>query len=171
MLLLKFCRIFSVSIIFSSILCSCISFGGSSPHLSPLVSPTHQWAFSVIPTPTYIHRSRAGFATICGTLMLLNPSLVAPQEDGLYLVPIDTSGRTALIVPVVDQTSYKATVDEITGQFCFKDVPLGVYVMVAVTDSGSKFSVRDFETGQVMVVTVTQADLNKVIDLGITRLP
>lgn len=100
----------------------------------------------------------------------MNPALVAPREDGLYLVPIDTTNETT-IVPVVDQTAYQATVDEITGQFCFKDIPVGVYVMIAVTDSGLQISVRSFETGQVIVVKIDQTNLNKIVDLGITKLP
>lgn len=172
MLLLTYLRIFlPLILIFSLLLCSCTSVGEPSFYSSVLVSPTPQWAFSVISTPTYVHSFRPGFATICGILMLMNPAFVAPQEDGLYLVPIDTSAGATLIVPVVDRTSYRAAVDEVTGQFCFKDVPQGVYVMIAVTDSGSEIPVRSFETGQLMIVTITQADLNKVIDLGITKLP
>lgn len=172
MLLLVYTRISSLLIVISSLfLYSCTPVSRPSSHLSVLSPSTPQWALSAISTPTYGYISKSGFATICGTLTLMNPALVAPQEDGLYLVIIDVNDRNTIIVPTIDQTSYRATVDEITGQFCFKDIPPGIYVILAMTDNGMEISVRSFETGQIMVVTVTQNDLNKVIDLGMTRLP
>jgi hypothetical protein len=104
----------------------------------------------------------------------MNPAQVAPQEDGLYLVPINTDveGGVALVVPAVNpETALQASVDEVTGQFYFSDVSAGVYALVAVTDTDQQLSIRRLDTGEAVIVTLTGEDLGKVIDLGTLRLP
>lgn len=167
-MLAAYFRIFLLIIVVTSLSYSC-TFNKEPLHPSTITSP-----ISPILTPTYVtftYHPKPGFATICGILILMNPALIAPQEDGLYLVPINTESGAALIVPTVDETSYRAIVDEVTGHFCFKDIPQGIYVLLAVTDNGSEISVRNFETGQAVIITVTQENLNKVTDIGATRLP
>lgn len=109
-----------------------------------------------------------------GVLTLMNPIITAPREDGIYLVAIDTNGEegVTLVVPAVDpETDSQANVDEVTGQFIFAEVPPGLYALVAVTDSGQQLSVRKFETGEAVLVTLKQEDLGSVVDLGELRLP
>jgi hypothetical protein len=84
-------------------------------------------------------------------LVLTNPEFVAPQEDGLYLVLVDT--------------------DKVTGQFFFDDVDLGLYAFVALTDTDQQLSIREMDTGAASIVTVDAERLNTVIDLGMLRLP
>ena len=126
------------------------------------------------PLPATTEAPQSGFVKICGMLMLMNPAIIAPQEDGLYLVPININSarETTVVVTVVNpDTALQAEVDEVTGYFCFKDVPIGIYALVAITDKGTQISVRNFETEQAIIVNVTQEDLGKGIDLGIARLP
>lgn len=140
--------------------------------LSALATPNSGQVLSSVPTPLMVISPKPGYATICGTLVLTNPALVAPIEDGLYLVSVDTSTQGSIIVPRVDaQTSYRAAIDEVTGQFCFEEVRPGVYAVIAVTDAGSEISVRSFETGQVVLITISQKDLNTIFNIGALRLP
>jgi len=132
------------------------------------------WSNFSSPLTATTKAPKPGFVNICGVLMLMNPAIIAPREDGLYLVPIDINSArgSTVIVPTVDpRRALQADVDEVTGYFCFKDIPVGLYALVAVTDKGTQSSVRSFETGQAIVVTVTQEDLGKEINIGIVRLP
>jgi len=102
----------------------------------------------------------------------MNPIGIAPREDGLYLVRIEAEGEISMVVPSMDpETSLQASVDEVTGQFLFVDVPAGLYALVAMTDGGQQFSVRKFDTGEALMVTVEEEDLGRAVDLGMLRLP
>jgi len=104
--------------------------------------------------------------------MLLNPEYIAPEEDGLYLVEVDTESLAGMVFPSVDpETSIRAEVDEVTGQFFFDDVGEGLYAFVALTLSGQQLSVREMDTGAASIVNVSQAALATAIDLGMLRLP
>ena len=142
------------------------------PDTSPLITPADLPPSSVSPLPALTHTPRPGVAILHGVLFLLNPTITAPREDGVYLVHIDTEGRAPMVVPAVDpETSLQANVDEVTGQFFFADVPPGLYVLVAVTDNGQQLSVREFHTGEAAIITVGEEDLGQMVDLGIFRLP
>ncbi|MBU0703060.1 MAG: hypothetical protein KKC18_04265 [Chloroflexi bacterium] len=107
-------------------------------------------------------------------LTLFDPINVAPQEDGIYLVPIDSDadGGVSMVVPVVDpRTALQANVDESNGQFFFADVSAGLYALVAVTDTGQQLSIRKFNTGEVAMIMVGEEDLGQVVNLGMLRLP
>jgi hypothetical protein len=137
--------------------------------ISPLV-----WSNFSSPLSAKIKAPQSGSVNVCGMLMLMNPAIIAPQEDGLYLVPIDINSarETTIVVPVVNPaTAFQAEVDEVTGYFCFKDIPVGLYALIAMTDNGTQISVRNFETGQAIILNVKQENLGKNIDLGIVRLP
>jgi len=132
------------------------------------------WSDFSSPLPPTTEAPKPGFVNICGVVMLVDPTIIAPREDGLYLVHIEvnSASETNIVIPVVNlETSLQADVDEASGYFCFKDVPLGLYALVSVTDMGTQISARNFETGQAMIVNVTQEDLGKEIDLGMVRLP
>lgn len=138
--------------------------------VSPLAVPTESPPLFLSPLPTPTYTPRPGFAIIQGVLFLMNPSIIAPREDGLYLVHIDD--EALMVVPAVDmETSLQADVDEVTGRFSFADVLPGLYALVAVTDDGQQFSIRKFQTGEVSIISVREEDLDRVVDLGMLRLP
>jgi hypothetical protein len=98
--------------------------------------------------------------------------MVAPLEDGVYLVPIETGEGIAMVMPVIDpETSLQAEVDEVTGQFVFAEVPAGLYALVALTDVGQQLSIREFTAGDSVILTVKEKDLGQVIELETVRLP
>jgi hypothetical protein len=142
------------------------------PTVSPLPLPVDVTSSfdSPIPTPTRTPRSDA--AVVQGVLLLTNPAMVAPMEDGVYLVPIETGEGIAMVMPVIDpETSIQAEVDEVTGQFVFAEVPAGLYALVALADTGQQLSIREFPTGDSLILTVEETDLGQVIDLATVRLP
>jgi hypothetical protein len=98
--------------------------------------------------------------------------MIAPQEDGLYLVQVDIKSGSPMVLPAVDpETSILAEVDETTGDFFFDKVDQGLYAFVVLTDRGQQLSARGLKTGQSTIVTVEEKHLDTVIDLGRQRLP
>ena len=139
-----------------------------SEAISPVATVPPDSVVSPQATPTVVVDD--GFASVRGVLTLMDPTTFAPQEDGLYLVPIDEAG--GMTVPSVDpETSIQAVVDEVDGSFYFGEVPVGLYALMAVSDSGLRLSVRSLESGQTTFVSVDAADLGGNIDLGRLRAP
>jgi hypothetical protein len=102
----------------------------------------------------------------------MNPIIISPQQDGLYLVPIESDGQLSMVIPVVDpKSSLQAEADEETGQFIFRDVEPGIYALVAITNNEQQFSIRRLDTGEIVTVIIEKGDLGQVIDLGQLRLP
>jgi hypothetical protein len=142
--------------------------GGDSPPPTPtsVVPPVDSASESSIPTPS------ADIATIYGRLMLLDPTVLSPQEDGLYLVPIDSESEQMMVVPViVEGEAIQAQIDETTGDFVFTDVEAGHYVLMAMLDTGQERVVHRLGTNEHVLPVVTEEDLGGAIDLGIVSLP
>jgi hypothetical protein len=105
-----------------------------------------------------------------GVLFLTNPELTAPQEDGIYLVEVDTDA--GMVLPTIDpDSSLQAQVDEVTGAFFFDDVEVGLYALVALTRRGPQMSIRKMDSGDPLTVLVDEENLGQVIDLGQLSLP
>jgi len=146
---------------------------------APLVTPVETGdAFSsplpVSPLPTLAPSPSPGTAVVQGILVLFDPINVAPQEDGIYLVSIDSDadGGVSMVVPAVDpRTALQANVDESNGRFFFTDVSVGLYALVSVTDNGQQLSIRKFDTGEAVMITVGEEDLGQIVDFGMLRLP
>jgi hypothetical protein len=144
---------------------------------SPLPAPTATLSAldSPLPTPTR-GPSSEGRAAVRGVLHLTNPESTMPQEQGIYLVPIDTDtggGEGAMMVfPALDpETALQAEVDEISGEFFFDDLELGLYALVALTRTGMQLSIRKLDTGEAQIIMVKESDVGQLIDLGHLRLP
>ena len=167
----KSSRMLLLAIVITSVLTAC-RLSEPMPDTSPLITPADSPPSFTSPQPTPTYTSRPGFATLYGVLFLMNPTIVAPREDGVYLVRIDIEGEVPMVVPAVGlEPSLQADVDEVTGQFVFIDVPPGLYALVTVTDNGQQLSVREFHTGEASVITVGEGDLGQMIDLGMLRVP
>jgi hypothetical protein len=140
---------------------------------SPLPAPTPTLTAFESPLPAGARGpSSRDKAALSGLLILTSPELIAPQEDGLYLVEVDTESAALMVFPRVDpETSIQAEVDEVTGQFFFDNVDEGLYAFVVLTLTGQQLSARELETGDAAILTVTENDLNTVIDIGRYRLP
>ena len=142
-----------------------------------MVTPEDPVLESVLPTPVLeeeVVRSGEG-AVVQGTLLLFDPVNFAPEEDGIYLVMVDSASvadeGVSFAVPVIDESSIQAQVDETTGNFNFPEVPVGFYALVAQTDRGQQISIRDLATYTTTFVDVSPEDVGDVIDLGEQRLP
>jgi hypothetical protein len=146
-----------------------------NPSPTPSETATHSPIVeSVLSTPSPSPPRNPDVALVQGTLILLDPVNIAPQEDGIYLVPVDTDANegVSMVVPAVDpKTSLQAEVDESDGQFYFTDVSADIYALVAMTENSQQLSIREFKTGKSVIVTVKEEDLGQTIDLGTLRLP
>jgi hypothetical protein len=110
-------------------------------------------------------------AVLRGMLTLMDPTTFAPEEDGLYLVPIDEAAG-GMAVPSLDpETAIQAEVDETDGSFQFSDVKIGLYGLVTVSDSGVQLSVRRLDSGQTVILSIEEDDIGKTVDLGRLRAP
>lgn len=138
----------------------------ATPLPTNFASPAGSDSVSVVPTPM------ADAATIYGQLMLLDPTVIAPQEDGLYLVPVDADSDQMMVVPmVVEGEALQAQVDETTGNFVFTNVDVGHYILVAIIETGQERTVHRLGTNEAILPVVDEEDLGKAIDLGICSLP
>lgn len=144
--------------------------------VSPLVSPTSAHALeSALSTPSAApeHLGEGDGAKVWGTLVLFDPANLAPEDDGIFLVPIDRSvdEGVAFAVPAIDDRAIRATVDETNGDFVFRGVGVGFYALVVRTDRGQQVSVRDAETQTTTFVEVSPEEPSPVVDLGQQRIP
>jgi hypothetical protein len=140
---------------------------------SPLPTPTATLsaADSPLPTPTRGPSSK-GRAAVRGILFLSSPEFTAPEEDGIYLIEVDTEDGPMMVLPVIDpETSLRAEVDEVTGAFFFDDVEPGLYALAALTTRGVQLSIRRMDTGEPQMLTIDEADVDTVIDIGQMILP
>lgn len=138
---------------------------------SPLPAPTATLSAldSPLPTPTR-GPSTQGRAAVRGVLFLSAPEFAAPEEDGIYLVQVDP--KAGMVFPAVDpKTSLQAEVDEVTGEFFFDDVEMGLYALVSLTLQGAQLSIRKMDSGEPLTVLVGEQNLDQVIDLGRLVLP
>ena len=133
---------------------------------------------SVLPTPTTesavsLPAPAADRSVVTGRLILIDPLNTAPEDDGVYLVPIEQEleSEVSFAVPQINEDSYQADVDVTTGDFSFEAVPVGFYALVVRTLDGRQLSVRDLATAQTTLVMVTEDDLGSVLDLGEQRVP
>lgn len=144
--------------------------------VSPLAAPTNAQALeSALSTPSGAleFSGEDDGATVWGTLVLFDPVNLAPEDDGIFLVPIDRSvdEGVALAVPAIDDTAIRASVDETNGDFVFRGVAVGFYALVVRTDRGQQVSVRDTETQTTTFVEVTAEEPSPIVDLGQQRIP
>lgn len=126
----------------------------------------------VSPKPTAAATPDEDSVAIQGVLTLMDPTSFAPEENGLYLVPVGAEEGRTMVAPSVNlETSIQASVDETDGRFRFTEVPTGVYALMAVSDSGMELSVRKLEAGETAIISVEEDELGQTIDLGKLRVP
>jgi len=102
----------------------------------------------------------------------MDPTIFAPEEDGLYLVSVDAEAESGMAMPSVNlETSIQASVDETDGSFQFIGIPTGVYALMAVSDDGVELSVRRFESGETVIISIKEGNLGETMDLGKLRVP
>jgi hypothetical protein len=109
--------------------------------------------------------------TFSGRLIVSDPDFYMPAaDDAIYLVPI-TSDQTVIGVPTLTLgTDLQADVDERTGEFTFKGVKPGKYIVLVVTTTNEQVPAH-LEDGTLAVIDVTDADLGKKIDLKLLFIP
>jgi hypothetical protein len=124
------------------------------------------------PQPTPAATPDGDSVVIQGVLTLMDPTTFAPEEDGLYLVPVEADEESVMAMPSVNpETSIRARIDETDGSFQFTDIPTGVYAVKVVSEDGLELSVRRLESGETAIISVEKEELGQTIDLGRLRVP
>ncbi len=125
-----------------------------------------------ISTPSASHvfvKSKPGYATVHGQLVLTNPANLAPQKDGIFLSHLQ-EGAT-VVPPVATDQAPRSDVDEATGEFIIPNVEPGRYAVVVLTESGLQVPAHLLQADELAIVSVKDSDLNHTIDLGQVRIP
>lgn len=129
---------------------------------------------SGLPTlePYVFQTSTPGTVTLQGVLAVTDPMVLMPASDNaIYLVALaGGEGSPSTIPPIEKGKTPQADVDERTGEFRFTNIQPGQYAVVILTLGGSEVPARDYETGNFAIITITEADLNQIIDLGALML-
>jgi hypothetical protein len=118
--------------------------------------------------PYLFKTSQPSTATLKGTLIVIDPLTLMPApDDAIYFVPLTEAQEGASTIPaIVKGETPQAEVDERTGDFVVTDIQPGQYAVVVITIGGSEIPVRFFDSNNLAIVTVTQADLDKTLDIG-----
>ena len=123
---------------------------------------------TVYPFPT----SKPGYATVHGQIVLTNPLTVAPEHNGVYLVPLDQGTTDQSTIPVVvPGKSLQANVDETSGEFIILNVQPGHYQIVIRTEGGVQMPAHIYQNAEPATVLVNESDLNQTIEVGMIRVP
>ena len=117
--------------------------------------------------------SKPGKATLHGTLVVLDPSLLPAHDDGIYLVPISPDNPIVSTIPTFTKGEVpQADVDERSGEFMFTDITVGHYAVVVLTIGGAQIPVHTLDSARnVVVVTVDETFINKINEIGKMSLP
>ncbi len=138
------------------------SSGNQEPY--PHVYPT----FEPYPFKTSIPNT----VTIHGKLVIFQPEIARPVEDGLFLVAISKEDAYDLSVPFFDaESTPQAEFDERTGEFYFTNIEPGFYMLAVLTTGTAQVPVLQLDNDIKIIIEVTNKDRNQVIELGYVRLP
>jgi hypothetical protein len=123
--------------------------------------------------PYTFKTSLPGKATLHGTLVILDPTMLPAAEDPVYLVPLGQSSPTILNVPEFNtEVVPRADVDERTGEFVFTNIDVGYYTVVVVSMGGSQIPARTMDTARnLVIVKVNTSYLDKTTEIGMIGFP
>ncbi len=146
-----------------------------SSYPQPGVDSEFLTAYPAYPTfePYPFKTSQPGTVTIHGILLIYNPHLSRPIEDGLFLVPLngDESGGVTTIPDFQIGEFPQAEIDERTGEFFFTNILPGRYIVVVWTTGKMRIPAFNFEDDSYVIVFVEETDIDKTIELNYIRLP
>lgn len=125
------------------------------------------------PLPPYAFAtSDAGFATLHGRLVVLDPLSILPAPgDSVYLVPLDADAPLVTIPPFDPSAVPQAEVDERTGAFVFTNIEPGRYAVVVITMGGNQMPTHRMDDNNLAIIDVVDADRDRTVELGDISLP
>jgi hypothetical protein len=124
-------------------------------------------------TPTYNFRtSQPGFTTVKGEMIVRDPTVSVPDpNDAIFLVPISTTEMVSSIPFFKVGEVPQADVDEATGLFQFTNITPGTYALMVLTIGNAQIPARPYGESGLVIVKVSEEDLNKTIDLEKVAIP
>lgn len=147
--------------------------GSSYPQ--PGIDSAALTAYPSYPTfePYPFKTSRPNTATIHGILLIYNPHITRPVEDGLFLVPFaeDASGGAMGLPQFTVGEVPQAEIDERTGEFYFTNILPGRYMVMVLTTGKAQVPVLNFNDDSFVVIIVDETDMGQTIELNYIRLP
>jgi hypothetical protein len=123
-------------------------------------------------SPYAFATSEAGFSSLHGWLVVLDPLIALPEEDGIVLVPIDGLNEADSMIPEFDVDEVKrAEVDERNGEFLFSNLQPGRYIIMILTLNGSRVPVHVLGGSELAIVHIEENQIDQTIELGELRVP
>ena len=106
--------------------------------------------------------------TLNGILFVLDPISKTPNnDDAIFLVPLQGDLNNITSIPTFFENEVpRAFVDEVTGEFVFTDIHPGLYAIVVLTVNNIQVPARWFESGDLAIIEVEEADRGNTIELG-----
>lgn len=141
---------------------------------SPTENITQGEPYPIYPTfePYPFKTSEPNSVTVHGILLIYNPELARPVDDGLFLVPLENSGSTVNQIPnIVVGSTPQAEIDERTGEFTFVNIKPGLYALMVLTTGTGQVPVYKLNEEAYIILDIKESDLNKIIELSYVRLP
>lgn len=116
--------------------------------------------------------SEAGYATLQGQLIVVDPTMMLPRsDDAIFLVPISKDVHVVTIPQFETGSVPQAAVDEVTGKFVFTNIKPGQYMVVVITMSGAQIPPKTMEDGNLVIINVEDQQIDQITDLGFLRFP
>ncbi len=135
---------------------------GTAPH-GEIVNPTATYYFAT---------SSPGYARIEGMLVVQDPLILLPKPDGVHLLPVGENIQSlGDIAKLPLDGAYQADVDERDGRFVFPDVKVGRYAIVVNTINNLNIPAHFTTSGELAFIEVTNPDVDKVVSIGLIRIP
>jgi hypothetical protein len=129
----------------------------------------------VLPTlePYIFKTSEPGKATLHGTLIITDPTLVLAKSNPVYLVPLDENNPLlSSIPPFTPGDVPQAEVDQSTGEFMFTNIDDGFYVVVVMTAGDAQIPPRTLgENRNFGFIKVNSGDMDKTTEIGTLGIP
>lgn len=136
-----------------------------------IVAPTG--ASYPTPEPFPFPPPEAGSITIHGTLVAKDPFFMAPDpEDPVFLVPLSGDESSIVTIPPFEIGSVpRAKVDIRNGEFVFTGIQPGQYAIVVLLATNAQVPAKFLENDNLAIITLTQADLDQVVEVGFVSVP
>ena len=125
--------------------------------------------------PYVFATSKPSTASIHSRLLVIDPMVTAPDPataDPIFLVPLPGQETNVSAIPSFEIGQVpQAEVDETTGEFVITNIEPGRYIIMILLKGGEKIPARDYETGNLAIVTIDSTNIDQVVELNVLSVP
>jgi hypothetical protein len=117
--------------------------------------------------------SDPGFVTLKGYLLVFDPSTTLPDpNDAIFLVPLPGGDESVITIPPFKVGEVpQADVDERTGDFVFTNIQPGRFAIVVLTMGQAQMPARFIDSKSLAILNISEADIDRTIELDYIGIP